>query len=57
MPEERREFIDGDWVMSPEAKVVWVYTPGKLEGEVYGKGDLEPITIPGLKINIPSLFQ
>lgn len=34
-----------------------VYSPENLEGEVYGKGNLEPITIPGLKINIPSLFQ
>jgi Uma2 family endonuclease len=45
------------WVIAQDGQVVWVFTPDNLEGEVYGKGDLEPSLLPGLKINIPSLFR
>lgn len=44
------------WVVAQDGQVVWVFTPDNPGGEVYGKGQLEPSPLPGLKINIPSLF-
>lgn len=45
------------WVVAQEGRVVWVFTPDKPEGEVYGKGELEPTLLPGLNIDIAKLFH
>jgi Uma2 family endonuclease len=44
------------WVISPEAKVVWVFKPDNPGGEAHGKGELEPAVLPQLKISVASLF-
>lgn len=45
------------WIVAQDGQVVWVFTPDSPEGNVYGKEDLEPSVLPGLKISVPSLFQ
>ena len=44
------------WVVSPEGRVIWVFTPTDLEGKVFGKGTLSPGVLPELKLEVAKIF-
>lgn len=44
------------WVVSPEGRVIWVFTPADLEGKVYGAGKLSPSVLPDLQLEVQKVF-
>lgn len=45
------------WVVSPEGRVIWVFTPADTDGKVYGAGTLSPTALPDLKLEVAQVFR
>jgi Uma2 family endonuclease len=48
--------VEEYWVVSLEGRVVWVFTPDNLEGDVFGRGKLSPRCLPNLNLEVARLF-
>jgi Uma2 family endonuclease len=47
------------WVISPEGRVIWVFTPNDndTEGKVYGTGSLSPSVLPSFSFDVAEFFR
>jgi Uma2 family endonuclease len=48
--------VEEYWVVSLEGRVVWVFTPDNLDGDVFGRGKLSPRCLPNLNLEVARLF-
>jgi Uma2 family endonuclease len=60
--ETKRDFylehgVQEYWVVSPEGRVIWVYTLEHREGQVFGSGTLSPRALPNLNLEVARVFQ